>query len=276
MRTKDTAVRVKAGPDSGLAEGTFTAYASVFGNIDSYGERVVKGAFEGDLKAWEDSGLPIPLLFGHNMSDPDFNIGHVAKAVEDDHGLLVEGVLDLENPKAAQVYRMLKGGRVNQLSFAFDVLDSRTVSDDAGEKGRKAPEVRELTELKLYEVSIVTIGANQETEVLAVKSSAQALLAKAGRMLSAKNEASLRSASVQLRAAADEIEGVLSQLGAGDEKSGQPAGVDQVETSGTPQGAPLVNEEAGGAGNSDAGQGEPKASPSVSPLAAQLLIAQLG
>ena len=123
MLLKDMPVSVKAGPDDGLGEGQFSAYASVFGNVDSYGDVVVPGAFADDLKAWEDSGNPIPLLFGHNMSDPDYNLGHVLSAVEDAKGLLVTAQLDLENPKAMQTYRMLKGRRVNQMSFAYDVLE---------------------------------------------------------------------------------------------------------------------------------------------------------
>lgn len=185
-------VEFKAGPDDGLEEGQFTAYASVFGNKDSYGDVVMPGAFAKDLARWEKSGNPIPLLFGHNMSDPDYNIGHVVKAEEDHVGLKTTGQLDLENPKARQVYRMLKGRRINQMSFAYDEVESGPATHD-GES------VWELRELKLYEVSVVTIGANQETEILAVKSlpsvAERALRdIKAGRVLSAKNEGELRGA----------------------------------------------------------------------------------
>lgn len=190
MLTKDsTTLHLKAGPEDGLAEGQFVAYASVFGNVDSYGDIVVKGAFANDLARWEKSGNPIPLLFGHNMSDPDYNIGHVLAAEEDEVGLKVTAQLDLENPKAKQVYRMLKGRRINQMSFAYDVLDYEDDEED----------VVKLKDLRLYEVSVVTVGANQETEILAVKqaaSTADRLVAdvKAGRVLSAKNEGEIRSA----------------------------------------------------------------------------------
>lgn len=200
MKIKNQPVKVKAGPDDGLAEGQFQAYASVFGNKDSYGDVVVKGAFADDLKAWEESGSPIPLLFGHNMSDPDYNIGHVVKAIEDDHGLLVTAELDLENPKAVQTYRLLKGRRINQMSFAYDVVEGADAkSDDLGD-------YYELRRLKTYEVSVVPIGANQETEVLAVKAAVEGLAAvKAGRVLSTKNEKALRDAR-------DAIDSVLSAL----------------------------------------------------------------
>lgn len=192
MLTKNATVQLKAGPEDGLAEGQFTAYASVFGNVDSYGDIVVKGAFAKDLGRWEKSGKAIPLLFGHNMADPDFNIGHVVSAEEDSVGLKVTAQLDLENPKAKQVYRMLKGRRIDQMSFAYDVLDGAKATKD-GE------DVYEIRDLKLYEVSVVTVGANSETEVLAVKqvpATADRIMAdmKAGRVLSAKNENELRAA----------------------------------------------------------------------------------
>lgn len=193
MLTKNAAgIQLKAGPEDGLAEGQFTAYASVFGNVDSYGDIVVKGAFANTLAMWEKSGNPIPLLFGHEMSDPDYNIGYVVSASEDNIGLKVTAQLDLENPKAKQVYRLIKGRRVDQMSFAYDVVDGAKSTKD-GE------DVFELRDLKLYEVSVVTVGANQETEILAVKSlptAAERLVAdvKAGRVLSAKNESEIRNA----------------------------------------------------------------------------------
>lgn len=185
-------VQIKAGPDDGLKEGQFVAYASVFNNVDSYGDVVMPGAFANTLAEWQKSGNPIPLLFGHNMSDPDYNLGGVVTAEEDNVGLKVTAQLDLENPKALQTYRMLKGRRINQMSFAYDEVDS-------GVGMREGEHVWELRELKLYEVSVVTIGANQETEILAVKSMpsvAERALRdiKAGRVLSAKNEGELRGA----------------------------------------------------------------------------------
>jgi HK97 family phage prohead protease len=195
MLTKNATIQIKAGPEDGLSEGQFVAYASVFGNVDSYGDIVVKGAFADDLDRWEKSGKAIPLLFGHNMVDPDLNIGHVMKAEEDDFGLKVTAQLDLENPKSKQVYRMIKGRRIDQMSFAYDVIDGQAVkSDDEDED-----DVYEIRKLKLYEVSVVTVGANSETEILAVKTMptvADRVVAdiKAGRVLSAKNESELRSA----------------------------------------------------------------------------------
>lgn len=179
---KDMAVQaVKAGPEDGLLDGEFVGYASVFGNVDSYGDIVDPGAFTKTLEEWAASGSPIPALWGHDFHDPFSNIGHVVEAVEDEKGLKVRVQLDLENAKAAQVYRLLKSGRVGQMSFAYDVLGYLD-----GEDGFH------LTELKLYEVSVVPVGANQETEILAVKSLVAGI--KEGRVIASKHVESLREA----------------------------------------------------------------------------------
>ncbi|OFQ49579.1 hypothetical protein HMPREF2935_00595 [Corynebacterium sp. HMSC076D02] len=97
------------------------------------------------------------------MADPDFNIGMVTSAEEDEHGLKVVCELDTDSPKGAQVHRLLKQGRVREMSFAF-----AATSSEYGELDGKS--VRFLKEVDLFEVSVVPLGANPETEVLAVKS----------------------------------------------------------------------------------------------------------
>lgn len=245
MFVKSATITVKAaGPDDGLDEGQFIAYASVFGNKDSYGDVVMPGAFAKTIAEWIKSGDPIPLLFGHNMSDPDYNIGHIVSAEEDAVGLKVTAQIDLEGPKGRQTYRMLKGRRVRQMSFAYDEIDSGPAVHDGDH-------VWELRELKLYEVSVVTIGANQDTEILAVKARADRVAEraerdiKAGRVLSAKNESELRNAHesigrvlAALDSTSDEEkasgDGPSRQAPAGDAPEGQPREASQspsVDTS---------------------------------------------
>jgi|GEM_PF-526646 len=172
VRTKTVGVHLQAGPDDGLDDGQFTAYASVFGNRDAHGDVVLPGAFAKSLAAWASRSARLPLLFGHRLDDPDYNIGHVVAAEEDDHGLLVTAQLDLDSPKAAQVYRLLKARRIDQMSFAYDVLDSAPVERD----GVRCTELREVA---LHEVSVVPLGANPQTEVLAVKAAPAARLRSA-------------------------------------------------------------------------------------------------
>ena len=221
-------VQVKLGEAAGLAEGEFIAYASVFGNKDSYGDVVMPGAFKNTLAKWAEKDAVIPLLFGHRMDDPDFNIGYV-DAEEDDHGLKVHGFIDLDAPKGMSTHRAMKNGRLSQMSFAYDVIDG-------GWTTRDGEEFYELRELDLFEVSVVTVGANQETEILAIKSTVEAIVdgVKAGRVLSAKNEETLRTAINALGGTVSELKSVLSQLESGEdqEKAGEVAPVKAEEPSG--------------------------------------------
>ena len=227
-KTMTVALRVKAaGPKDGLGEGEFVAYASIFDNIDSYGDVVRKGAFAETLAEWkaaEDAdGSVIPLLYGHDLWDPNNSVGHIVEAVEDSRGLKVHGVFDLEGGNAPQVYRMVKGKRLCQLSFAYDVIDSKEGTVDG-------VRVRELLKLKLYEVSLVPLGANDQTEVLAVKAAeiAAGLIAeaKAGRVLSAKNETTLREARASLAGSIEAIDAVLALVESDD------SGTDAAKASG--------------------------------------------
>lgn len=214
MTIKTLTARLKAaGPDDGLDEFQFTGYASVFGNIDSYGDKVIKGAFKDTLADWKSSGNSLPALWGHDMADPESNIGWVTEAKEDDHGLLVTVQLDTESAKAATVYRLLKGRRVTQMSFAYEVLEGAMVSEkDDGVENY----FYELRKLKLFEVSVVPIGANQETEILAVKQATDQLI-KAGRVLSAKNEDAIRTAH-------EALGNVLAALGSDDSEKASGTG----------------------------------------------------
>lgn len=211
----------------GLAEGEFIGYASVFGNKDSYGDVVIKGAFTKTLAEWQSKGIPIPLLWCHNTADPDFNLGEIVSAEEDDKGLKVHGRLDMESPKSAQTYRLLKSGRVNQMSFAYHVVDGAYIQPEGDGKTWR-DEYYELRELDLYEVSIVPIGANQETEILAVKAIASALQAKADRALSWKSQDALRAVLSQAEEVVAALKGVLPAVESDDEADEE----DQDQTSG--------------------------------------------
>lgn len=222
---KTVTIKFKA---DGLAEGEFIGYASVFGNKDSYGDVVLKGAFDVSLQEWERSGLAIPVLWGHNMSDPDFNLGECLTATEDDHGLKVHVKLDLECPKAASTYRLLKAGRVNQMSFSYKVIDGAYIQPE-GDGMTYRDAYYELRELQLFEVSVVPIGANQETEILAVKSLVASLAAKAGRALSSKTEDAIRGATAQLEDALVALKGVLPD----EDPAGEDEKQDPDQTTGT-------------------------------------------
>lgn len=162
MKTKTLQVEVKA---IDLDEGQFEGYAAVFGNKDSYGDVIVPGAFADTLaEDYGDGGRGVPVYWCHDFKDPFKNIGSTVWAKEDSHGLRVRVQLDLETQNAKQTLKLLKEGRVNQMSFGYSVLEGAFVESE--EHGY----YYELRRLKLHEVSVVPIGANQETEILAAKS----------------------------------------------------------------------------------------------------------
>jgi len=196
VRTMEVTAKVKAaGVADGLAEGQFVALVSVFNNEDSYGDVVRPGAFTQTLQEWATKGDDIPVIWAHQWSDPFSHIGRVLKATETLQGLEVTGQIDdLEgddpNPTAKQVYRLLKGRRVTQFSFAYDVGEGGWITDDEHPWGG----YYELRRLDLHEVGPCLLGVNRETELLAAKAAGLAAGAKAGRVLSQKNFDTLTAA----------------------------------------------------------------------------------
>ena len=155
MNKKDLSFEIKAVSDDGL----FSGYASVFDNVDSYGDIVRKGAFVESISEWEAKGKMPPILWNHDPSDP---IGVYTKMQEDDKGLFVEGRLLIDDvPRAKQTHALMKAGVIDGLSIGYRVKEYLYNVDE---------EVTELIKLSLREVSIVTFPANPETRIEAVKS----------------------------------------------------------------------------------------------------------
>lgn len=191
MRTMEVTAKVKAaGVADGLEDGQFRALVSVFDNEDTFGDVVRPGAFAQTLMDWAAKGDSIPVIWSHQWSDPFAHIGHVIEAKETPEGLEVLGQVDDlagddENPTAKQVYRLLKGRRVTQFSFAYDVPNGggAWVKDDNHRWGG----YYELRQVDLHEVGPCLLGVNRETELLAAKAAHIAAGAKAGRVLSQTN-----------------------------------------------------------------------------------------
>ncbi len=137
------------------ADGTFEGYASVFGVIDSQRDRVHAGAFKASIKAREK---PVQLLWQHQWDKP---IGVITSLFEDARGLYLKGKLLLEVEQAREAYALLKAGVVRGLSIGYSVKRSRR-NPDSG--------VRELLDLNLWEISLVTQPANEAALVTVVKS----------------------------------------------------------------------------------------------------------
>lgn len=139
--------------------GEFTGYASTFGEVDLGGDVVEKGSFKKTLR--ETKGR-IPILDHH---DPTRQIGWNLEAREDDRGLLVRGLLDLNVRAARERHSLMKmavqvGGRTG-LSIGFRAIKE--------EPDKKNPMIRRLKEIQLFEYSIVTFPMNPQAGVTTIK-----------------------------------------------------------------------------------------------------------
>jgi uncharacterized protein len=123
----------------------FAGYAAVFDRPDRGGDVVRAGAFSASL----ERGANVPLLWQHQPGRP---IGRVEYLREDRRGLRVIGrIVD------GEAARLLGAGAVKGLSFGYRVRAAM------GE----AP--RELTELELVEISLVSLPMQPKARVHAVE-----------------------------------------------------------------------------------------------------------
>lgn len=226
MKTKTLQVEVKA---IDLDEGQFEGYAAVFGNKDSYGDVITAGAFADTLgEDYGENGKGVPVYWCHDFKDPFKNIGSTIWAKEDQRGLRVRVQLDLDTQNAKQTLKLLKEGRVNQMSFGYSVLEGAFVESE--EHGF----FYELRKLKLHEVSVVPIGANQETEILAAKSDDVDELGQFAELLKSATESLERTRGALLlaagaaKAAGIELPAVLAEETESD--SGSAEEPEQVKT----------------------------------------------
>ncbi|MCU0966776.1 MAG: HK97 family phage prohead protease [Burkholderiaceae bacterium] len=90
--------------------GRFAGYASVFGGVDSYGDTIVRGAFDSTLR---QNGKP-KMFFNHQWDMP---IGKYTVAKEDEHGLYVEGELTPGLALSADVRAAMQHGTLDGLSI---------------------------------------------------------------------------------------------------------------------------------------------------------------
>ncbi|WP_411838580.1 HK97 family phage prohead protease [Paracoccus sp. ME4] len=151
MQTYDFGLELKALDDAGAVEG----YASIFGNVDEGGDKVMPGAFVEGIARARQTGRKVKMLWNH---DPQQPIGIWEDLVEDGRGLRGKGRLVMEVARAREVHALLKAGAVEGLSIGYRTLEAKPEGN-----------VRLLTKLDLYEVSVVPFPMNQRAKVTAVK-----------------------------------------------------------------------------------------------------------
>lgn len=146
-----TTLEIRAEGDSN----TLVGYASVFDSPSEpmpFVEYVRKGAFAKTL----NDGADVRLLIDHEGVPLARTKSGTLMLEEDDRGLRVEATLDPMNPDAQRVLSAMRRGDLSQMSFAF-----RTVKDSWNSDRT----IRELREVQLFDVSVVTYPAYEDTIV---------------------------------------------------------------------------------------------------------------
>lgn len=161
-------LQVKFADGDEAKTGTFSGYGAVFGNVDSYGDVIVKGAFKDTLREWKKRGTTPKMLLQHggwgSSVEDGIPVGKWTDMREDDTGLYVEGELfALDTQKGKYIYEGMKSGVLDGLSIGYiarEVAYGKKPEDPA----------RTLKKVDLFEVSIVTFPANDAARVAAAKS----------------------------------------------------------------------------------------------------------
>jgi HK97 family phage prohead protease len=137
-------------------DGIFAGYASVFGVLDSQSDIIEQGAFKASIT---NRTHEIKLLWQHDMREP---IGVITTLKEDRLGLYIEGrLLVSQVARAAEAYALIKSGVVQGLSIGYSPVRFRY-----DEQKR----IRHISQVDLWEVSLVTFPANAAAQITVIKS----------------------------------------------------------------------------------------------------------
>jgi uncharacterized protein len=137
--------------DADEKAGIVKGYGSIFGNVDSDGDIINKGAYR---KTVEENGNRVKYLYQHDMDKP---LGKMRELYEDGKGLVFEA----EIPKTQlgkDVIELMKSGVITENSVGIIPVKKEMVDGH-----------RHLNEVRLFEISAVTLAANDQAMILDVK-----------------------------------------------------------------------------------------------------------
>ena len=181
MRSIASEFKTRADGDELRIEGYFAVFNSVYQIWDDMSESVAPGAFSetlgGDVRALIDHETMYVL--GRNQAG-------TLELREDSHGLWGSILINPNDQDAMNLYARVQRGDVNQCSFGFDILEEETDFRDDGSIHWT------IKKVKLYEVSVCTFPAYQETAVQARKEEFEALKKRAAEKWRAEMRAKLK------------------------------------------------------------------------------------
>tara|TARA_B100000963_G_scaffold95429_2_gene82261 strand:+ start:2379 stop:3038 length:660 start_codon:yes stop_codon:yes gene_type:complete len=137
--------------DADEKAGVIKGYASVFDNIDSDNDIIRKGSYR---KTITENGQRVKYLYQHDMDKP---LGKMSLLEEDDKGLIFESKV-AKTTLGKDVIELIKSGVITENSVGILPIQKEMVDG-----------VRNITEVKLYEISAVTLAANDQAVIMDVK-----------------------------------------------------------------------------------------------------------
>jgi len=156
FKTADARIEVKSVSEDGICH--IKAYGCCFGNIDSWGDIILPGALDDFLAS--DQAKRMALCWQHDFHTV---IGKITDMGVDDYGMWFEAdVLPTSAGKDAAI--LLKAGAVKEFSIGYRADKYRYEKRDGYDY-----EIRILEAITIYEVSPVTIAANDKAVLISAK-----------------------------------------------------------------------------------------------------------
>lgn len=137
---------------------TVEGYGAVFGNTDAYGDIIHKGAF---AKTIAERGGKIKFLYQH---EPSMVLGRVLELREDEKGLFVKAIVS-DTQVGRDVLALLQDGALDGMSIGYDAIKGGVEFTES----QDGSVTRNLKEIRLWEISLVTFPANELATVTALK-----------------------------------------------------------------------------------------------------------
>jgi HK97 family phage prohead protease len=151
---------LEVGSGANANTGYFNGYASTF-DLDRTNDIIVKGAFQKSIAERKNDNRRIAIHWQHDTKEV---LGSISpnNIIETEKGLSIinDGAeLDLNVQRAFEIYSLLKNKHIDRMSIGFSI----------GKSSWRKDGVREIKEIDLYEISIVSEPANLGARVTEVK-----------------------------------------------------------------------------------------------------------
>jgi HK97 family phage prohead protease len=145
---------IKADDSDGM---TFEGYASVFGNKDSWGDVMEPGAFK---KTIAENKKRIKVLAMHDF----YSVIGIPKTLEEDTKGLYFNAKISDTQLGRDIFTLIKDKAITEMSIGYNALKYEINRDE----NSKDYGIRYLKEVRLWEISPVTWGANEKAKIKAL------------------------------------------------------------------------------------------------------------